>query len=166
MLDLFFRVLMGLAVIGVGVLGGYGALAFAWTDLQAWWAYGASRRWAPAAGRVTDSKIVAIRSSRAVRYQPEVHYAYTAAGQAHTGRRLTFTSWTEWLTKEEAERALAAYAPGAAVTVLHDPQHPQEAVLERRAPRGPLVSCFVVVLLAGTSLMCLATGLRGLILGP
>lgn len=166
MLELLFQVLMALAVMGVGVLGGYGALSFAWTDLQAWWGYFASRRWPAARGRIDQATITAIRTHRAIRYVPEVRYTFQLAGQTYVGERLTFMSWSEWMMQEEAERALAPYPPGAAVEVRYDPRRPQNAVLERRAPRGLMASCFVVVLLGGTSVMCLATGLLGLVRGP
>lgn len=166
MVDVIFQAAAALGVLAVGLLAAYGGLSFAWTDLKAWRGYFASRRWSAAAGRITRAGIVPIRSHRSIRYQPEVVYTFTADGQTHTGQRLTFASWTQWLAQAEAERALAPYPPGAAVTVLYDPQRPQDSVLERRAPGGVSVSCGVVLLLTGASLLCLLTALIGLRAGP
>jgi hypothetical protein len=166
MLELVFQIAMALGVISVGLLAGYAALSFGWTDLKAWSGYFASRDWLPAVGHITHSAIKAYRSGRATLYEPEVRYTYTVEGQSHTGGRLTFKSWSETMFQEEAQRALEPYRLGAMVTVLYDPQRPRRSVLERRPPRGLIAPCFVVVLLGGTSVMCLATGLRGLFEGP
>lgn len=165
MLDLIFQAGVALAVIGVGLLGGYGALSFAWTDWRAWSGYLASAGWPTVPGRITHSAVVPIRTRRSVNYQPEVRYTFTVDGRAYTGGQLTFTSWTQWLSLAEAERLVAPYPAGAAVLVRYDPRHPPHAVLERRAPGGLFASCGIVALLAGSSGLCLFTGLMGLAAG-
>jgi hypothetical protein len=165
-MDLFFQIAAALGVLAVGLLAAYGALSFGWTDLAAWAGYLSSAAWPETTAHITHSDIIVHRTRRGAVYEPDVRYAYTVDGQRYTGRRLTFSSWSQWLFEADVKRALEPFPVGAVVAVRYDPRRPGSAVLVRRAPRSPLTSCLVVALLLGTSALCLAAATIGFLEGP
>ncbi|MCP3137069.1 DUF3592 domain-containing protein [Pyxidicoccus xibeiensis] len=62
-------------------------------------------------------------------YRPEVEYTYTVGRQTYTGTQLGMDV-VEVSSREHAQAHAARYAPGAPVTVFHDPQDPGQALLE------------------------------------
>ncbi|MCC6626823.1 MAG: DUF3592 domain-containing protein [Chloroflexi bacterium] len=104
------------------------------------------------------------RAGRRRSYIPAVTYQYQVGEQARTGTRLDFVSWGyhRWL-RDEAEKALRSYPPGATVPVYVDPERPDAATLERRLPRGQVGGCLITAVLVGVGAGLLAIGWTGLV---
>ncbi|RBP44287.1 uncharacterized protein DUF3592 [Roseimicrobium gellanilyticum] len=77
-------------------------------------------------GRSTDSKTGQTYHS----YSPKVEYSYTVAGAGLQGTRIAFGRIL-YYQPTEAEAFLTKHAPGASISVWHDPAAPAEAVLDR-----------------------------------
>lgn len=64
-----------------------------------------------------------------VLYRPQVEYTYTVGQKTYTGTALGVDE-VEVSSQQHARAHAARYAPGAAVTVFHDPEDPGKALLE------------------------------------
>lgn len=103
----------------------------------------ATRDWPAVAGAVVSTRIDETRSrgdGRPTRvYRLRVRYAYVVDGVRRTSSRryaAELAGWTLWGGRKAAERDLARYPVGAAVTAYYDPSDPVLAVLETGARRG------------------------------
>lgn len=123
----------------------------------------ATADWPTAPGVVTASGIETIAiPGRAIRYEPAVHiaYDYEVAGQRYAGTAVSPDRTPVLAGLPEAERLLATYPVGAAVSVLTNPANPAESYLETAAPDGLFTPG--LLLLAGAA----AVGLVAWLLRP
>jgi len=130
------------ALVGVGLL--------------AWWVIArrraaASQAWPAAPGQITSAMVHSFQrrdneGDVTTYYEPRVEYAYTIAGETHTGKRIAFGAPAS-ANRKRAEQAISHYAPGTAVEVYYNPARPADAVLERS------VSNMLGALLAGIGLL-------------
>jgi hypothetical protein len=69
-----------------------------------------------------------------ITYEPLVQYQYSLIGQRYVGTRLSFGHMS--YDYRTASKKIAAYIPGAQVTVHYDPTDPSQSVLEPKAAGG------------------------------
>lgn len=100
-----------------------------------------SATWAQTPGRITTSELKwrfdtdaagGMPDPNEAKYFAEIEYAYEVGGRAYTGSKVAFADAIT--TADEARRTLAAYPAGKHVVVYHDPNAPEQAVLERQEP--------------------------------
>ena len=107
----------------------------------------ASMNWPYVPGRVTAASVRKVvertdaQSRDITNYVPLVQYEYQVGSQVYQGNRLAFQEQS-FTSQRKAFNLVAAYQPGGAVWVFHDPTNPQNAVLERKAHGNNLI--FVV----------------------
>jgi hypothetical protein len=66
-------------------------------------------------------------------FHPQVNYRWTVGGRSFHGATYRLGSGPHlgrFNTREQAQAALASYAPGAPLRVFHDPEDPSQAVLD------------------------------------
>jgi len=98
----------------------------------------ASQSWSSTTGQITEAHVNRSTSTdsegdMSYSYSPAVQYTYQVAGQAYSGKNLTFGFTTGFSSSSKAEAIIARYPVGSQVTVYYDPANPGEAVLERKA---------------------------------
>ena len=95
----------------------------------AWWMFGPSlliaariNHFVPITGTVTGSHIESTRGG----YALEVRYAYTVSGRTYRGNRISASQTREvFRTRPQADAAAGSrYAPGAEISLFHDPAVP------------------------------------------
>lgn len=123
------------------------------------------RGWMPVIGRVMATEILEVRiHDVGPQYIPIVRYRYVVGGVESTGERLTVGPEVQYSRRRNAERRLVGYDVGHPAPVLFDPAHPEEAVLECRAPLSAtlwwLLALAWIVLIGGLALM-LTPGIDG-----
>ncbi len=121
-----------------------------------------SQGWPGVSGQINRSGVKRSASSdddgnTTYSYSPAVEYSYQVGGQSFTSRRMVFGAVKGYSSPAKAEKELARYPAGAAVTVYYNPENPAEAVLERTA------GGFNAMLIGG--IICLVIGLCGVCLG-
>jgi hypothetical protein len=117
----------------------------------------ASASWASTTGKVValgiDERERETNNSSYTVYQPRIEYAYEVGGAAYAGKRLRFGN-SECTTMSAAQKLLAGYAVGQAVTVFYDPADPQSATLSTSTSGTRVSEIFGAILaiagLAGT----------------
>jgi hypothetical protein len=132
--------IVALVFVGIGMLlflimGGIAAVQF--------WRVANSRDWQPATGQVFSSRVVSRRSSDndSNTYSPEVAYTYSVMGQQYRSNQIFVGSPVGgWGARKTVNR----YPAGSTVQVYFDPQHPEQAVLERRSPLGIFMLIFAL----------------------
>jgi hypothetical protein len=98
----------------------------------------ASQTWPSTSGTVMVSEIRESSSTdddgyTRTYYHPKVEYGYEVAGQAFTGKNISFGGQVGYGSPSQVNPVLAKYPLGANVTVYYNPEKPSEAVLERKA---------------------------------
>lgn len=73
---------------------------------------------------------------------PSVEYEFVVTGRTYRGTRISIG---EDVGGGNAEATLKRFPAGASVTVFHDPQDPQNCVLDRSGPASPLLN-FAILL--------------------
>ena len=138
----------------------YTLIAFALGALLLWQGWRsqqnvkASMDWPYVPGRVTAASVrqVVVRGDAETRdatnYVPLVQYEYQVGSQIYQGNRLAFQE-KSFSSQRKAFKLVAAYQPGGAVWVFHDPANPQNAVLERKAHGNNLVMVMGGILVLG-----------------
>lgn len=122
------------AVTGAGSVV-FGGIAFYW-----WRRARATLRWKPTQATIiwsqTEERTVVSRGRERVLYRPDIRYVYAGGGREYEGSRVFFgdTHWNQ--SAANARATVAKYAPGAVVKAYHDPDRPEESVLERGQTRG------------------------------
>jgi hypothetical protein len=123
-----------------------------------------SLRWPRATGRILSSEVRREeRLEEQTVYRPEVSYTFACGGGTFTGRKIAFAEKL-YHSEAAARKAIEPYPAGMVVTVLYDPDSPEEAVLERR---GALAG--IILLLLGAAMVAapLALGAgQGIPVGP
>jgi hypothetical protein len=132
---------MEAVAIGLIVLGLLWVLGFGYAHFRAVGKAKAAESWPSCPGKVVSSEVVEEKSRdreghTTTWYNPVVVYGYSAGGQALQGQRLRFGNYRA-STRKKAEAALAPYPVGATPMVRHNPDKPQECVLETKKP-GPI----------------------------
>ena len=81
-------------------------------------------------------------------YYPNVHYAYSVAGESFTGDRIVFGGKSRFTRETDAQAVCARYPQGGSVAVRYNPAKPDEAVLESKKPSltTPMVFSVVVAI--------------------
>lgn len=93
------------------------------------WARAAlSRSWPTAAARVLKSEVVTTLG-KGPRNIADVRYEYEVAGKRYAGSTIRF-SQGKYRFRDQAERVIERYPPGAEVAVHYDPDNPATAALE------------------------------------
>ncbi len=116
------------ALVGLGLI--LQALYLGWQRHR-------SRSWPQVTGYVSEAWIREETQTRGAddtewrtSYWPEIRYTYQVAGKTYTGTQIQLGGAEGLAHRRDAEAVLAAYPPGAMVTVHYDPQRPDIAVLE------------------------------------
>ncbi len=111
-----------------------------------------TRGWAKVDGRVVSSSVNSFTGRNGTTWRPMVIYSYSVGAVRFMSSRISFRP-TVSDTRDGAVRQAARYPAGRAVTVFHDPQNPEQAVLEpARNPWLPII--------AGGLFSMLAVGMR------
>ena len=115
---ILFTLMTGAAGLGASLVSGRALLQQA-----------QSARWASAEGQITrsdvQSRTLSGRMPGATRWEPAVEYTYTIDGETYTADRIAFDAPPGATSPEAAREQIAAYVPGATVTVFYDPQMPE-----------------------------------------
>jgi hypothetical protein len=130
-------------LLGVGVAAWYGWAT--WRGLQ-------SRSWIPADGVVTAIETPRLQSSDNPTTARRLRYRYEVAGRRYAGDRRRFGAQLIYGSETAVHLDAAGdLSVGSAVTVYHDPKHPEQSVLVR----GPS-AVGIVFLLAGVGMIASA----------
>lgn len=109
-------------------------LAVCFLAWRAWQIKQASPGWPSVEGEITQSRARPFNEQsgepEAAKndWMAEVRFRYTVQGVTHEGQRLKAFG-RHYLSREEAEQALAPYPVGARVPVFYDPARPDVSVL-------------------------------------
>ena len=145
---------------GLWVLGGLFTFAGGWmlgTALWGWYKKRESVTWPAVQGQVIATQIREESHEEGRSFIPEVRYAYRVQGQTYTGDRLSFGLPPEFWSRHKAETFLADYPVGHPVTVFYNPEHPDDAVLERSTPDvGYYAALSLILLPLGLALLGMA----------
>lgn len=96
-----------------------------------------SQSWPSTAGQVVDARVVEGASGHddmSENYVLRVEYEYTVAGTTYRSHQAAFGPRQSHRHYHQAQAQAGRYPVGAPVTVFYNPDNPQDAVLERRAP--------------------------------
>ena len=94
-------------------------------------------------------------------YEPVVQYTYAVEGRSYSGNRIGFGANS--FDHRTAQSKVAAYIPGAGVTVHYNPEDPAKAVLETNAS-GSNIFLIVGIIFAVIGLMAVCGGSIGALL--
>ena len=126
-----------------------GSALVVWAGRRVWFAQ-RSRHWPYADGVVTSSEVREDTDTDGyVWFAPHVEYSFEVRGRHITGSALRFGFLTErFATRTQAENRAAMFPVGAAVQVVHHPDHPSECVLEPKLEIGIYAALTFGVVLA------------------
>jgi hypothetical protein len=98
----------------------------------------ASQGWPSTVGQINESRVAHSthtdsEGDSSDSYTPYVTYTYQVAGQAYTGKDITFGFKQGYSNASKAQAVVGKYPLDAQVSVYYDPADPQKAVLERQA---------------------------------
>ena len=138
-------------------LGGFGvifllvSLLAATTAIKDWRRYRESESWVPATAQIITGNIIARRGSKNTSYVLDITYTYKVLGQSYESNQFSFGSeGTGYDTRKKAEGMLAKYPTGSQTTIYHNPNNPQQAVLESKYDStGAILAVIVGILGAG-----------------
>ena len=104
----------------------------------------ASQAWSAVQGTVIEARVSRRQStdddgSVSYTYYPEIQYHYQIMGMEYEGDKITFGPKSGG-TRSKAEKIIAKYPTRANVTIYHQPDKPENAVLERSITKGLLVT--------------------------
>jgi hypothetical protein len=107
-------------------------MAIAWdvTHISSAYRQVDAQRFPTASGRVLQSKVYSRRTWTLVRFDlfsPEIEYGYEVGGTSYHGNRYRYGDMSFF--DSSADRIVAAYPVGVAVTVFYDPRDPAESLL-------------------------------------
>jgi len=122
-----------------------------WVGISAYLKDQQARHWPATTGRIMYSSVVESSDSDGnTTYNPVIQYSYRVNDQPHVGSVRRFGGST--IGPTEASEIIASYRVGSTVTVFFNPDHPEEAVLERGKEQGTLIAIILslpVALLIG-----------------
>jgi Protein of unknown function (DUF3592) len=134
---------MGAAVLEALIMGGIAAMLYMRVQGTA--------NWEMAAGQVVSSQVTATSRRSKRSGTPEVIYTYSVMGQEFQSDKIFVGGVVSGLG---ARQTVERYPAGSMVQVFYDPQHPEQAVLERRST----VARFLVALGGGMALIFFVIG--------
>ena len=129
--------------MGLGYLVPFGLLFIAF-GLAAGWALALrpvllvaeSRHWESVPCEIVSSKLDESRDSDGSTFQVEIRYRYTYQGRSYTGDSYDFGTGHTNVGVGAMHGVVKAHPPGARKSCWADPDHPEQAVLQRRLPSG------------------------------
>jgi hypothetical protein len=125
-------------LVGTVAFSLFGAAAIAWGLYSLVQAY-RSAQWPKAIGTITSSAVEEQRDSKGtMMYRPAITYRYSVSGREYVSSRRIFGGEMGVNWPGPAEKTIARYPAGAAVTIHYDPRKPGEAVLEPGQYKIPL----------------------------
>ncbi|HEY6073142.1 MAG TPA: DUF3592 domain-containing protein [Anaerolineales bacterium] len=98
--------------------------------------------WPYTQGRVTESALESRSGEEGSTDYPRVRYSYQMLGRAYQGSQI---ATGPEVGGSGARRVIERYPAGAAVRVYYNPQNPEEAVLEQKAPAMTLMWAILAV---------------------
>ncbi len=98
--------------------------------------------WPYTQGTVTESRLESRSSEDGSTDYPVVRYTYQLIGRAYQGSRI---ATGPVVGGSGARKVIERYPAGAAVRVYYNPQNPEEAVLEQKAPAMTLMWVILAV---------------------
>lgn len=146
---------VGLFALGGGGVGIWLILRYIQTKKKA----KQSETWPSVEGKILshDIRINSGDEYTSTAYLPQVTYTYHVQGQEFTGSKISYGSAPAFKSIYKAEKFLEQYPVGSRVTVYHDPEKPQDSVLEqamRKMTAILVVGIFMIVItLCGTCLI-------------
>lgn len=120
----------------------------------------AQKTWTPAAGRVTESKVVRYHSRRSTSYCTYISYSYAAGGAVYGAGPLEINKSKYYFSEDSAEEDLQDnFPPGKSLGVYYNPSNPYESSLGLPGAMGLIAPILFFLFSAG--LISLALRLRG-----
>lgn len=120
----------------------------------------AQKTWTPAAGRVTESKVIRYRSRRSTSYSTYISYSYAAGDIIYAAGPLEINKSKYYFSEGSAEEDLREnFPPGKSLDVYYNPATPYESSLGLPGVTGLVGPILFFLLSAG--LISLALRLRG-----
>ncbi|MDP2866278.1 MAG: DUF3592 domain-containing protein [Elusimicrobiota bacterium] len=120
----------------------------------------AQKTWTPAAGRVTESKVVRYRSRRSTSYSTFINYSYAAGGAIYGAGPLEINRSKIYFSEGSAEEDMQEnFPPGKSLDVYYNPSNPHESSLGLPGASGLVAPILFFLFSAG--LVSLALRLRG-----
>jgi hypothetical protein len=116
------------AAVVICLLLGLGLLAY---SVALWQRGRQSRRWPNVQGRMLTSQLHLVEWDEGAAIWPEIEYEYCVKQRTFRSQSVALGHLLSLILPGEAERLVAHYPAGAAVTVHYNPDNPQEAILEQ-----------------------------------
>ena len=114
------------------------------------YALAAQKTWAPAAGRVTESKVIRYRSRRSSSYSTFISYAYGAYDTRYSSGLLELNKYKLYFGEGSAQADLQDHFPvGKNIDVYYNPSHPSESSLGLAGVPGLAIPIIFFLLAAG-----------------
>ncbi len=115
----------------------------------------AQRTWTPAAGRVTENKVVRYHSRRSTSYSTYINYSYAADGVIYAAGPLEINKAKLYFSEGSAEEDLQENFPqGKSLDVYYNPAKPSQSSLGLPGASG--LAAPIVFLLLAAGLVSLA----------
>ena len=115
-----------------------------------------SKRWMRTEGQIlfagVDSQTSIEVDGPHTTYQAKVIYRYTVSGNTYDHNQIAFNSDLRTENYQKQAEIASQYAPGEAVTVYYNPNHPENAIIERKI-FSVLVHIMMVLIFFGISLL-------------
>lgn len=110
----------------------------------------AQRTWTPAAGRVTENKVVTYRGRRSTSYSTYINYSYAADGVIYGAGPLEINKAKLYFSEGSAEGDLQEnFPPGKSLSVYYNPSNPYESSLGLPGASGLAAPIIFFLLAAG-----------------
>lgn len=94
------------------------------------YALAAQKRWTPAAGRISENKVVCYRSRRSTSYHTYISYSYSANESLYGSRELEVNKQKLYFSEDGAREDLQEHFPiGKNMDVYYNPYNPSESSL-------------------------------------
>jgi len=110
-----------------GLLG-VGLLAYSFVSAQRG---RQSRQWPSVQGKMLVSQVRLVEWDEGAAIWPEIEYEYCVKQRTFRSKNVALGHLLNLILPGEAERLVAHYPAGEAVTVHYNPDNPQEAILEQ-----------------------------------
>ncbi|WP_407947778.1 DUF3592 domain-containing protein [Pontiella desulfatans] len=112
-----------------------------------------SRSWPTTIGSVSYSELHKLRSQKTgiqYQYKPRIRYEFIANDQVLSSNKIFFGEYTS-SNKSRIESLLSKYPLGSDVTVIYNPDNPEEAILEPIISIGTIFSLIAGIVFTGSS---------------
>jgi hypothetical protein len=105
-------------------------------------------QWPAVEGVIEATEVYPVEGPQGARWRPHVTYSYAVGARVITATRLSLGKAPLEAQRANAERYLAQYRPGSAVTVFFNPRELTESVLDVSTPPSVYVNVAFGVILA------------------